>query len=92
MRFDEAGADGHARVSSLVRYVQDLAWQHSDAVGFDRAWYAARGLGWLVRGLELEVLGDAWHGDVLTLTTQVIGWRRMWARRRPGGTRPRSAH
>ncbi|MFN8621021.1 MAG: thioesterase [Chloroflexota bacterium] len=82
VRFDEAGADGHARVSTLVRYIQDLAWQHSDAVGFDRPWYAVRGLGWLVRGQELEVLRDAWYGEQLTLTTQVIGWRRMWARRR----------
>ena len=81
VRFDEAGADGCARASSLVRYLQDLAWQHSEAAGFDRAWYAERGMGWLVRGLELTLLGGARNGDTLTVTTRIAGWRRMWARR-----------
>ena len=35
--------DGRVRTSALLRYAQDLAWQHSDALGFDRAWYAGRG-------------------------------------------------
>lgn len=81
VRFDEAGADGRARASTLVRYLQDLAWQHSEAAGFDRAWYAERGMGWLVRGLELTLLGGAHDGDTLTVTTRIAGWRRMWARR-----------
>ena len=51
VRFDEAGADGCARPSAIVRYLQDLAWHHSEAAGLDRAWYAARNMGWLVHGL-----------------------------------------
>lgn len=81
VRFDEAGADGHARPSALVRYLQDLAWQHSAAAGLDRAWYEDRGLGWLVRGLELELCGVAWYGETLEVTTRITGWRRMWCRR-----------
>lgn len=81
VRFDEAGADGHARPSALVRYLQDLAWQHSAAAGLDRAWYSDRGLGWLVRGLELELDGSAWYGETLEVTTRITGWRRMWCRR-----------
>jgi acyl-ACP thioesterase len=81
VRFDEAGADGRARPSALVRYLQDLAWQHSAAAGLDRAWYEDRGLGWLVRGLELELCGGAWYGETLDVTTRITGWRRMWCRR-----------
>lgn len=81
VRFDEAGADGQARPSAIVRYLQDLAWQHSAAAGLDRAWYTDRGLGWLVRGLELELCGSAWYGETLEVTTRITGWRRMWCRR-----------
>ena len=40
VRFDEAGPDGLAPDVGLMRYAQDVAWQHSTALGFDRAWYA----------------------------------------------------
>ena len=56
VRFDEAGPDGRLRTSGLLRYTQDLAAQHSEALGYDRGWYAARGLTWLVRAAEVEVL------------------------------------
>lgn len=81
VRFDEAGADGLVRPSALVRYLQDLAWQHSEAAGFDRAWYATHGWGWLVRGLELELCDSAGYGETLSVTTRITGWRRMWCRR-----------
>ena len=55
VRFDEAGPDGNLRVSALLRYAQDVAWRHSEQLGFDRAWYQDRGLGWVVRGVELEL-------------------------------------
>jgi len=81
IRFDEAGADGLVRPSALVRYLQDLAWQHSEAAGFDRAWYTAHGWGWLVRGLELELRGTTGYGETLSVSTRITGWRRMWCRR-----------
>jgi len=81
VRFDEAGPDGLLRTSGLLRYTQDLAAQHSAALGYDRAWYAARGLTWLVRTAELEVSGPIPHGAVLTGTTRVVGFRRVWSRR-----------
>jgi len=56
VRFDEAGPDGRLRTSGLMRYAQDVAWQHSTALGFGRDWYLERGLTWLVRSAELEVL------------------------------------
>jgi acyl-CoA thioesterase FadM len=82
VRFDETGADSRLRASGYVRYAQDLAWRHSEAAGLDRAWYAARGTFWLVRCLALRLTGHAMHGDELTVSTEVTGWHRVWARRR----------
>ena len=82
VRFDEAGPDGLARTSGLLRYAQDVAWRHSEAVGLDRAWYAERGLGWVVRAAQLEVLRPVPLGAELAVTTEVLGFQRIWARRR----------
>ena len=81
VRFDEAGPDGRLRTSGLLRYTQDLAAQHSEALGYDRAWYAARGLTWLVRAAEIEVLRAIPYGVDLLGTTRVVGFRRVWSRR-----------
>ena len=82
VRFDEAGPDGLLRTSALLRYAQDVAWHHSATRGFDRAWYAERELAWLVRTAEVAVLAPIAVGSDLIGTTQVVGWRRVWARRR----------
>ncbi|MEA2674937.1 MAG: hypothetical protein QOI92_2129 [Chloroflexota bacterium] len=81
VRFDEAGPDGQMRTSSLLRYAQDIAWRHSEHLGFDRDWYLARGLGWVVRGVELELEERVPLGHTLRVTTAVVGHRRIWARR-----------
>jgi acyl-CoA thioesterase FadM len=97
VRFDESGPDGTVRTSALVRYAQDVAWLHSERLGFDRAWYADRGLTWLVRSIELVVEGVIETGTALAVTTRIAGYRRVWARRRtsftlPGGTAVAWAH
>ena len=82
VRFDEAAPDGRIRTSVLLRYAQDLAWYHSAYRGFTREWYRERGLTWLARAAEVTVEGDMRVGDEIVGTTQVVGWRRVWARRR----------
>lgn len=82
VRFDEAGPDGWLRTSVLLRYAQDVAWHHSASRGFGRAWYAERGLTWLVKAAEVAVLAPVEVGSEVVGTTQVVGWRRVWARRR----------
>jgi len=82
VRFDEAAPDGLLRTSVLLRYAQDLAWFHSASRGFDRGWYAERGLTWLVRAAEIDVLQPIRVGSDLVGTTRVVGSRRVWARRR----------
>jgi acyl-ACP thioesterase len=82
VRFDEAGPDGLLRTSGLLRHAQDVAWQHSEARGFTRAWYADRHLAWVVRAADLEVLGQVPMGETLAVTTRVVGYQRIWAQRR----------
>lgn len=82
IRFDEAGGDGSLPPSGFVRYAQDVAWQHSDARGFDRAWYDERRVQWLVRWVDLELVSPAQFGSTVTVSTRVIGGRRALARRR----------
>ena len=85
VRFDECAPDGLVRSSALLRYAQDVAWVHSERMGFDRAWYAERGLTWVVRAAELAILEPLELGQVVELTTGVTGFRRVWARRRTEG-------
>jgi acyl-CoA thioesterase FadM len=82
LRFDECGADGGVRTSALLRYAQDVAWIHSERLGFDRAWYAERGLAWVVRAAELGILAPVSLGDTLSIATAITGFRKVWARRR----------
>jgi acyl-CoA thioesterase FadM len=82
VRFDECGPDGLIRTSVLLRYTQDLAGVHSASRGFDRSWYAERGIVWLVRAAEVAVVAPIKVGAELVGTTVVVGFRRVWARRR----------
>ena len=67
----------------LLRYAQDLAWLHSAALGFDRAWYGEHGLTWLVRAAERRgPRRRSRVGAALIGTTRVVGFRRVWSRRR----------
>jgi acyl-ACP thioesterase len=84
-RFDECGPDGLVRSSALLRYAQDLAWIHSERLGFTRAWYAERCLAWVVRAAELAILVPLPLGETISLRTEVVGFRRVWARRRTEG-------
>lgn len=81
VRFDEAGPDGNLRTSGVLRYAQDVAWRHSEVLGFDRSWYRDRGLGWVVRAVELEQHAPVPLGTTLRVATAVVGHRRIWARR-----------
>jgi len=84
-RFDECGPDGNVRTSALLRYAQDLAWIHSERLGFGRDWYASRNLAWVVRAMELAILAPIPLGTTIALSTAVTGFRKVWARRRTEG-------
>ena len=98
VRFDEAGPNGLLRASGLLRYAQDIAWMHSEALGFDRAWYRERELAWLVRAAEVTVGSGIAMGAIaarrsatdvpsvaLTNTVRYVGWV-TWPVHKSSGT------
>ena len=82
LRFDECGPDGNVRTSALLRYAQDIAWIHSEGLGFTREWYGERGLAWVVRAVEMVILAPVPLGRTLLFSTAPTGFRRVWGRRR----------
>ncbi len=81
VRFDEATPRGLLRGSALLGYVLDVAWRHSEALGFPRAWYRDRGVIWLVHAVEVRVLEPIGESETVTATTRLTGYRRVMARR-----------
>ena len=88
VRFDEATPRGLLRGSALLGYVQDVAWRHSVAFGFPRAWYHDKGVAWLVRAVEARVVAPIEDGEAITLTTRLTGSRKVLARRETVVTGP----
>jgi len=82
VRFDEATPDGLAKTSALLGYLQDVAWRHSEVLGFPRAWYRERGLAWVVRAIDVTLAAPIHDGDELRVSTRIAGFRRVTARRR----------
>jgi acyl-CoA thioesterase FadM len=81
VRFDEATPRGLLRGSALLGYVQDVAWRHSEALGFPRTWYREKGVAWLVRAVEARILGPIADGETVTVATRLTGYRKVMARR-----------
>lgn len=81
VRFDECALDRAARASACLRYVIETAFAHSAHVGFPLAWYDGRGLHWLVRRVHLHLYEAVSYGALLTVITEVVGFRRIWSRR-----------
>lgn len=82
VRYEECGPGGALRAAACLRYAQELAFAHSAALGFSLAWYQAHRRFWLVRRVALVLETPARYGDDLIGTTQVLGMRRVLARRR----------
>ncbi len=82
VRYEECGPGGVLRAAVCLRYVQELAFAHSAALGFPLAWYETHRRFWLVRRVQLVVEAPAGYGEDLIATTQVLGMRRVLARRR----------
>ncbi|MFI5302129.1 MAG: acyl-CoA thioesterase [Polyangiales bacterium] len=78
---------GHVSNLVYVRWVQDAAWRHSSAVGWDHAAYVRLGALFVVRRHELDYLASAIAGDVARITTWVDSWSAASSIRRTEATR-----
>ena len=81
VRFDETTPQGTLRTGALLGYLQDVAWRHSNALGFTRQWYSEHERAWLVRAIEIEMRAPVSDGDEIRVTTRIGGYRKVMARR-----------
>jgi len=82
VRFDECSRAGTMRAAAVLRHAQDLAWQHSETLEYGRAWYEQRGVGWVVRSVDLLIDEPPRSNEAMTGTTALVGFRHVMARRR----------
>jgi acyl-CoA thioester hydrolase len=72
---DDIDELGHVSNVAYVRWVQDVARDHSAVLGWDFAAYQALGAFFVVRRHEIEYLQQGYEGDDVTVTTWVSSWR-----------------
>jgi len=81
VRSYEVGADGEVRPIAYLNYLEEMAVQGSDVLGYDRAWYENNHRLWVIRKLVLRHFNPARAGDELALTTWISETRRVQAYR-----------
>lgn len=72
---DDVDELGHISNIAYVRWIQEAAVAHSEAVGWKHADYLALGAIFVVRKHEVEYLLPAFGGDEIELVTHVAWWR-----------------
>lgn len=78
---------GHVNNVEFVRWMQDAAVAHSDAVGCTAATRAHNAL-WVVRKHEIEYRRQAFVGDVIEVRTWILDCRHVSSRRKYEFVRP----
>ena len=81
---------GHVNNLRYLEWMMAAAIEHSGAVGWDAARYAAAGNAWVVRSHAIEYLRPAFAGDAVVVRTWVsemakVSSRRKYAIAREGG-------
>ncbi len=73
----ETSIDVNRHVNHLeyLRWMQDVAIEHSSARGWTRERYEAARIAWVVRSQSIEYLRPAFAGDALSLLTWVADLR-----------------
>lgn len=79
-----ADIDALGHVNNLVwlRWVVDIAGEHSESVGLGLAAYRELGVLWVVRKHEIEYLGSAYDGETIDAATWISGARAATSTRR----------
>jgi acyl-CoA thioester hydrolase len=80
---EDAHLDGFGHTNNIVylAWIQDVAWSHSIALGWDMAAYRRIGAGFVARRHELDYLAATFAGDRLQVATWITangGRADMW--------------
>lgn len=79
---DAIDVNGHVNNLEYLRWMQDIAVEHSAVRGWPLERYQATGTGWVVRSHSIEYLRPAFAGDALSLVTWVADLRPRSSMRR----------
>ncbi len=79
---DAIDVQRHVNNLAYLRWMQDVAIEHSAARGWSMDRYVASGTGWVVRSHYIEYLRPAFLGEELSLLTWVEDVKRRSSRRR----------
>lgn len=79
---DVIDVNGHVNNLAYLRWMQEVAIQHSTEQGWPLERYQAAGTGWVVRSHFIEYLAPAFAGESLSILTWVAGFKRHSSPRR----------
>jgi acyl-CoA thioester hydrolase len=65
----ELDQNGHVNNAVYLNWIEQVAVEHSEALGFGRAWAAGHGGGWVVREHRVTYHRPVVYGDVVLVTT-----------------------
>lgn len=65
-------AFGHVNNGEYLRWVEQISWAHSEALGLDLARYRTLDRAMVVHRHELDYLAPAFAGDALVLATWIV--------------------
>ena len=85
---DAIDAQGHASNVAILSWMNQAAWEHSRALGWDVAQYRELGGWFVVRRHEIDYHGRAMEGDALQCMTWPTGLAKATAERRHVVIRP----
>ncbi len=80
----ETAIDVHGHVNNIeyLRWMQQVAVEHSDAQGWTMEKYHELGMTWFVRSHRIDYLGQAHAGDHIRISTWVADMRKVASLRR----------
>jgi acyl-CoA thioester hydrolase len=90
VRSYEVDENGHVNNAVYVNWIESIAAEHAEALGFGRDWSIAHGGAWVVRRHEVVYRRPARRGDEVEATVRVIqvggvrGTRQTWIRSADG--------
>jgi acyl-CoA thioester hydrolase len=82
VRSYECDAYGHVNHANYLRYMQEAAFDASQAVGYGARRTSEIGYQWLAYETEIEYLHPVVYGDTLEIKTWVVDFRRVRSLRR----------
>jgi len=80
-RYYECDPFGHLRPINFLRWMQEAAFEASEAVGYDFSHYDQLGQLWLVRETDIQYLKPLRYGDEVEIKTWVLDFRHFRSKR-----------